>query len=224
MALAPPWTDAPSGFVLDGAVLSTRIPDTRSLVIPLLIDEGDPRGGLYSVLAMCDDISSWQLIRAIVEPGAQITLAVLDSIADRLFETHIGVPRWVAQRVWQQAYGSWTLVDGEMQLRGLDLLSMPMQRATTAVYALIRSWHTNDDEQLKRWTRKVETPPLREIRRYRREDVAIESASTDSMAEQMAKMKRNNAPAQASRGATITMPSSDTLSPDTNDPRGLPPH
>ncbi|QGJ95814.1 hypothetical protein J1770_gp28 [Gordonia phage EMoore] len=224
MALAPPWTDAPLGFVLDGALLSTRIPDTRTLVTTLLIPEDDPRGGLYTVLAMCDDDSAWPFVRSILEQGSTITLALLDSIADRLFESHIGVPRWVAQRVWQQAYGSWTLVDGEMQLRGLDVLTMPMSRATTAVYALIRSWHTGDDDQLKRWTRKIETPPLREIRRYKRENVALESTSTDTMAERMAKMKRSNAPERPSRGATITMPSSDTLTPDTNDPRGLPPH
>lgn len=223
MALAPPWTDAPSGFSLDGAFLSTRIPDTRTLITTLLVAEDDTRGGLYSVLAMCDDLSAWTLVQAILEPDSRITLALLESIADRLFETHIGVPRWVAQRVWQQAYGSWLLVDGEMQLRGIDLLSMPIARATTAVFALIRSWHTGDDDQLKRWMRKVETPPLREIRRYRRENVSLESTSTDTMAERMAKMKANNSPEHQSQGATITMPRSDTLTPDTNDPRGLPP-
>ena len=45
-----------------------------------------------------------------------VSLALLNAIADRIFETHLGIPRWVAARLWQQAASSWMLVDGELQL------------------------------------------------------------------------------------------------------------
>lgn len=225
MALAPPWGTAPPGIALDGAVLSTRIPSTIDLVQALLVpDEPGNTSGLFVVMAFCPDGVSWQrLATAMFRPGSGVTLDLLQAIADRIFETHLGLPRWVASRLWRQAAGSWMLVDGEMQLRGLDVLTMPFDRATNAIYALIRSWQTGDKATHDRWQREINTPPLREIERWKREDVPVESAPVDEMAERVAKMKRsrrNTPPAPV--GATITMPGSVSLSSETTDQRELP--
>lgn len=224
MALPPPWGTAPPGFVLDGVVLSTRIPPTKQIVQALLVPEASNTGGLFTVIAFCDSDTDWQKLAAqIMRPGSMVSLDLLQTIADRIFETHIGIPRWTAEALWLQAASSWMLVDGELQLRGLDVFEMPFDRATNAIYALIRSWQSQDQKRLDTWVRKVTTPPLREIQRWKKEDVPVESAPVDEMAERMAKLKRQqteSTPAPA--GATITMPNSDTLTPDVGDQRELP--
>lgn len=225
MALAPPWGDAPPGITLDGAFLPTRVPDTRTLVRALLVpDEPGNASGLFVCMAFCDDQAWPRLAGAMFRRGSGVSLALLNTIADRIFETHLGIPRWVAARLWQQAASSWMLVDGELQLRGLDVFEMPAGRATNAVFALIRSWQAGDKRALDTWTRKIMTPPLREIERWKRDDVAVESASADDMAERMAKMKRRQreSPRSEPPGATITMPGSDTLRRDTDDQKSLP--
>lgn len=220
MALAPPWGTAPPGFVLDGAVLSTRIPPTKQLVQALLVPEAGNTSGLFTVIAFCDNDNDWhRLASAIMRPRSLVSLDLLQTIADRIFETHLGIPRWTAAFLWQQAASSWMLVDGELQLRGIDVFEMPFDRATNAIYALIRGWQAQDKNRLDVWMRKVNTPPLREIQRWKNEDVAVESAPVDEMAERMAKLKRQQketATAPAA-GATIRMPNSDTLRPDTDD-------
>ncbi|QDF19612.1 tail assembly chaperone [Gordonia phage Dexdert] len=223
MALAPPWGDAPPGFVLDGAFLATRTPNTRELVRAMLMPEESNVGGLFITMSFCTADSWPRLGLAIMRPGSGVSLDLLQFVADRLVETHLGMPRWVAERLWQQAASSWMLVDGELQLRGLDVFEMPVDRATNAIYALIRSWQTGDKATLDRWVRKITTPPLREIERWKRDDVAVESAGADDMAARMAKMKRAQRESRPSpAGATITMPTSDTLRSDTNDQRELP--
>lgn len=191
MALGPPWGEVPSGFVLDGTHLATRLPDTRKLVPALLVDDDAVNtSGLYVVGTFCTEPAWGKLLGAIVSPASPVDLDTLQVIADRIVETHLGIPRWVAARLWQQAAGMWMLVDGELTLRGIDVFTMPAQRATHAVYALLRGWHAKGEKDaLRNWQRKLDTPPLREIRRWKREDVEVVSASVDDMAQRMADMK-----------------------------------
>ena len=181
----------PPGFMLDGTFLATTIPPTRRLVPALLVDdEANNTSGLYTVGAFCTEPAWAKLLASIVVTSSPVDLDVLQVVADRVVETHLGIPRWVAARLWQQAAGAWMLVDGELTLRGLDVLAMPAQRATHAVYALLRGWQARGKEDaLRAWQRKLETPPLREIQRWKRDDVAVESASVDDMAQRMADLK-----------------------------------
>ncbi|QDH93517.1 hypothetical protein SEA_VERITY_31 [Gordonia phage Verity] len=226
MAVGPPFDRAPSGWMLDGAFLSTRTPDTRRLLPLFVLPDDDPVSGMATVMEFCTLTSLPQLYAAILRPradGPAPTLELLQFVADRLVESHLGVKRWIAQRVWRDALGSWLLVDGELQLRGIDVLALPPDRATNAVYALLRGWAANDQASLDKWKRRVETPPLREIRRWKRDDVAVSSGATAAdMAERVRKMKESQRARAAAKpvGATITMPSSDTLTPD--DQRSLP--
>lgn len=191
MALGPPWGDVPSGFILDGTFISTRVPPTRTLVPALLVDDNAANtSGLYVVGTFCTEPAWAKMLAAIVAPSSPVDLDTLQVMADRIVETHLGIPRWVAARLWQQAYGSWMLVDGEFTMRGVDVLTLPAQRATHAVYALLRNWRSRGKEdELRAWQRKLETPPLREIQRWKRDDVPVESASADDMAQRMADLK-----------------------------------
>ncbi|AXH44895.1 hypothetical protein SEA_ASHERTHEMAN_32 [Gordonia phage Ashertheman] len=190
MALPPPWGDVPSGFALDGTFIGTAIPETRRLVPTLLVDEKSNTGGLYIVGTFCSADAWGRLLAALVEPHSAITLDTLQIMADRIVETHLGIPRWTVERLWQQAAGAWMLVDGEFTMRGIDLFELPAQRATNAVYALLRGWRSRGTEdELRSWQRKLEQPPLREIQRWKRDDVPVESASVDDMQQHMADLK-----------------------------------
>lgn len=190
MALGPPWGDVPSGFMLDGTFIRTRVPDTRVLVPALLVGDSGNTSGLYVVGTFCAEPEWPKLLAAIVAPSSPVDLDTLQVMADRIVETHLGIQRWVAERLWQQAAGSWMLVDGEFTMRGIDVLTLPAQRATHAVYALLRNWRSRGkEEELRAWQRKLETPPLREIQRWSRDDVPVESAPMDDVMQRMADLK-----------------------------------
>ncbi|UYL87708.1 hypothetical protein SEA_SHIVANISHOLA_33 [Gordonia phage Shivanishola] len=190
MALGPPWGEVPSGFMLDGTFISTSIPDTRKLVPALLVDDSTNTAGLYLVGTFCTTEAWGKLLAAIVAPSSPVDLDTLQIMADRIVETHLGIPRWTVERLWQQAAGAWMLVDGEFTMRGIDLFELPAQRATNAVYALLRGWRSRGKEdELRSWQRKLEQPPLREIQRWKRDDVPVESASIDDMQQHMADLK-----------------------------------
>ena len=222
MALAPPWADAPPGFVLDGAFLSVQVPATRELVRSMLVDLDDPSSGLM-IVATCCGPGAWpRLVDVIMRPGSRVDLDLLNRIADAIIKYTLGTDRWVVARLWQQAVANWLQVDGELQLRGVDVLSLPPGRATNAVYALIRSWQAQDKTTHERWQRKLDTPPLRVINQWKRDDTPVETASPDAFAELINRPDRKRTPPKPPAGATITMPTSDTLRPDTDDQRELP--
>lgn len=217
MALAPPFGNTPSGWSLDGVFLSTRTPTTDQLLMPLLMPEDNRESGMLTTMLFCTPTSWPRLAEAIMAPGSQVTLDYLQLVADRLVYSHIGIDRWVMQRIWQQAVGSWMLVDGELQLRGIDVLALPLNRATNALFALLRSWQAEDAEKLNKWRRQIETPPLREIRRWKRENVPVGPATDmDDIMERARKLREQNRNAVATTppGATITMPTSATLTDD----------
>ncbi|MGW6017868.1 hypothetical protein ACWFNS_07680, partial [Oerskovia enterophila] len=50
---------------------------------------------------------------------------LLNDVADQLVASWFGMPRWTVQEIWWRVLGSWAEIDGELQMRGVDLISLP---------------------------------------------------------------------------------------------------
>lgn len=101
----------------------------------------------------------------------------LHEIADRLCELWFGCPRWTAQEVWWRALGSWPQVDGDLALRGIDVMTMPPPRATNTLRALLTKWASGNEDAAEELRHALTEPPPRVARRQAEKDAAREQDS-----------------------------------------------
>lgn len=99
------------------------------------------------------------LYRLTVRHGSPVTDALLAEVADALVFTWCGVPRWFAQRLWEEVLGRWVGFDGELAGRGVDVADLPAARATRLVWATLARWHGHDKDKGESWRRRIEAVP-----------------------------------------------------------------
>lgn len=205
MLLGPPWFDPPQAWSLDGHTIFVCEPSTIELVRALLVpDEPYEGSGFAVVLACCERAQDRQfLAERIFTPGSPITLQLLAFVADELVGMYCGVPRWTAQRLWQRTLGAWSVIDGELQLRGVDVVTLPPARATAAVLAMWRHLYRHNERELDRLERELDKPPLRVIQRDTADDTDTAFNAVEGLLAQSGGRPRS--------GNTIIDGASDTL-------------
>lgn len=169
MTGGPPWFDASPGLVIDGRVMRVREPSTPELVRALLVPPtayADP-SGLAVVLACLPAEADRAFVfgRTIGDEAEALTLTQLQFIADELVEMYGGggLKRWSIEHLWRRTMEAWPFADGELQMAGIDVLSMPFSRATAAVWAMWRRVLRHNEQEMERLTREMEKPPMRVI-------------------------------------------------------------
>lgn len=134
-------------------------PPLREALAVLLVDDPLPEWPVpLSVRALADVDDQQALLMMLVHDQAR--LEDFHVIADAVARVWFKWPRWSARVLWRTAWDSWPTVDGELLMRGVDIETMEVGRATNTIWALLRSWWGSTD----RWdsfVREVQSEPLR---------------------------------------------------------------
>lgn len=151
------WAASARAWALDGRVVHLRdpLPPTRDLVIAVQ----SAYAWRIVLHTMRDDHDRYWLWKNVRE-GA-LRPPTIDRIADGVVESLFGQPRWVIQRIWTDALGSWRELDAELLGRGVDAMALPPDRATNAAYGVLRGWRAGDRNKLESWIKGLAVPPPR---------------------------------------------------------------
>lgn len=133
---------------------------------------------VYLVLGTlrADDDKAW-LYGQLLTYRSPVTDELLDKIADGLVFTWCGVPRWFAQRLWEEVLGNWAGFEGTLSSRGVDVGALPAARATRLVWSTLVNWHANDKDKGQAWKARIEVEPLPDPAVLRR---TLKRPATDS--------------------------------------------
>ena len=153
------------------------------------------------VLRTLRDLEDQQfLYLEIMDPESRVATDLLQDIADALVAEWFDMPRWTVQEIWWRVLGSWSDVDGELTMRGVDLLSLSPPRATATAKALLLKWASMDKDRAEALQRDLTTEPLRILRKWEeRADSpeAVEEAAFDwTAAMQLMKQHQGGANAE----------------------------
>jgi hypothetical protein len=158
---------------------------TRPPLVPLvhMIISFTP---IHLVFGSLRDVEDKQfLFEKILDPESRIGNELLDLVADRLVQEWFWMPRWTVQEIWWRAMAAWSELDGELSMRGVNLMSMPPAQATNTVKAVLRKWASADKDAAEELQRDLTTEPPRIVLRHRTEETtpeAIEAEGYDFMA------------------------------------------
>lgn len=143
------------------------------------------------------------------------SLTDMQFVADELVSMYGGgLRRWTVEHLWTKTMQNWAFVDGELQLGGVDVLELPFARATALVWALWRRVLRHDKDEMSRFTRELDKPPLRVIEKEDEEEAAETAAAGGDDSGFMA---LQNVWQQAQRGPSTPASTSDSGSSDTLD-------
>ncbi|QDH92814.1 hypothetical protein KNU62_gp29 [Gordonia phage Bakery] len=229
MTAGPPWFDAAPAWSLDGRVLRLTEPSTPDMVRALLIPDEPPPvvpgkpatmgnvSGLAVVLACTPrEGDRIHVLERLLEPAETApSLTFMQFVADELVTMYGGgLPRWSIEHLWSKTMEAWAFIDGELQLSGVDVLTMPFGRATATIWALWRRVLRHNEREMSRFTRELEKPPLRVIDKMNDEEEAETAAATGDASGFMA---LQNVWQQAQSGPSSPASTSDSGSSDTLD-------
>lgn len=110
---------------------------------------------------------------------------LLNDVADQLVAVWFGMPRWTVQEIWWRVLGAWAEVDGELQTRGVDLISLPPATATNTAKSVLTKWVSGDEDKRVTLYSDLTTEPPRILLKSRTDEAtpeAIEAAAVDYMA------------------------------------------
>ncbi|OLT33677.1 hypothetical protein BJF84_21315 [Rhodococcus sp. CUA-806] len=70
--------------------------------------------------------------------------------------------------IWRRGLANWSDIDGELSSHGVDLMTLPPDRATNTVQRLLSLWVREDKQAREAFQMELSTPPAAvEIRRMR---------------------------------------------------------
>ncbi|QFP95854.1 hypothetical protein SEA_FIREBALL_29 [Gordonia phage Fireball] len=226
MTAGPPWFDAAPAWSLDGRVLRLTEPSTPDMVRALLIPDEPPDvvpgrpaalgnvSGLAIVLACTPrEQDRIHILTRLLEPAETApSLTDMQFVADEVVSMYGGgMRRWTVEHLWTKTMQNWAFVDGELQLGGVDVLELPFARATALVWALWRRVLRHNKDEMSRFTRELDKPPLRVIEKEDEEEAATADADSSGF------MALQNVWQQAQRGPATPASTSDSGSSDTLD-------
>ena len=218
MTAGPPWFDAAPAWSLDGRVLRLNEPSTPDMVRALLASDADYELSGLAVVFACTprDNDRIHLLTRLYGPADEaVSLTEMQFVADELVSMYGGgLRRWTVEHLWTKTMQNWAFVDGELQLGGVDVLELSFARATALVWALWRRVLRHDKDEMSRFTRELDKPPLRVIEKEDEEEAAAAAGGDDS-----GFMALQNVWQQAQRGPSAPASTSDSGSSDTLDPK-----
>lgn len=173
--MAEPWVSDPTAWAVDGRVMHV----TRPPLVPLvhMIISFSPIQVVMGSLRDIDD-KQW-LFEQILDPESKIGNEFVHRVADALVQEWFWMPRWTVQEIWWKAMGNWSDVDGELSMRGVDLMSMPPAQATNTVKAVLRKWASGNKEAAEELQRDLATEPPRIALNPRRAEIAPEAVEAE---------------------------------------------
>lgn len=198
MAAGAPWTVRPDWWSLDSHPMRVQVPATTSFVLAAALDD-DHGSGLYTTIECTRPDDRWWIFHQIAE--ARLDLDVLDAAADTLVAKLVGWKRWEAAYVWRHTIGAWATIDGDFAASGVDLMALPVERATNAAYAWWRRQIGQDADAWRRFTREMEREPVRVIAAEAEQPM---DPGVFGQLDQLGKANRRAAPAVVE--SVITMP------------------
>ena len=157
-----PWTRTVVTWALDLRPYRATCPPTRVLSLLLL------EHPVWLLLTTLPDDDRADLAELICEHHSPVTDDLMRTVVDELIHAWTGWPGSTATRLWREALESWQATDGHNLTHGVDLLDLPPDRATTAVFATLAERHGNDKDHGDRWRRTLQTQPLDVTRREAR--------------------------------------------------------
>ncbi|MGW6376221.1 hypothetical protein ACWFRB_09180 [Rhodococcus sp. NPDC055112] len=173
--MATPWGRDPTAWTLDGRVMHVTRPPLIQLIG--LVMGYTPIHVVFGTLRDPDDRQ--YLYAQVMDKSSEVDNDLLDDVADALVLEWFGLPRWTVQELWWRAIGQWADVDGNLALRGVDILQMSPQRATSTVRALLQKWVAGDDNRREQLRHDLETAPPRVARGEQHREVEAEEAAFD---------------------------------------------
>lgn len=151
--------------MIDGRLVRlAETPPLRAALGVLLMDEPWPDCPLPFLIAGLDDVPALnELVAGIITHRVRET--DLNPIADALAYSWFGWKRWEARRLWEQALGMWPHIDGALITSGVDIETLPPDRATNAIFGIrMRWWREGEDgEGLEKWINALTAEPMRVI-------------------------------------------------------------
>ena len=97
------------------------------------------------------------LVAALEAPRSRLSIALLTRVAHGVVAELGQMPWWSVYTLAAAAGDNWTVLDGRMTARGVDLLGLPLHRMLAAVYVILAEGL--DEEQLAGLRRTVWEPP-----------------------------------------------------------------
>ena len=169
MKPAPPWIRPARAWSLNGWVLEVECPPVLDLV-PLLMSptvylvlstlvHPEDRQWVAERIIPYTDIDDVPDDDGVLLPLPDIDDELLGRIADALVWTWCGVPRWFAERIWEEAVANWVSLEGDLTRRGVDVSALPALRATRLVWSTLAQWHAQDKDKGNGWRARLEAPP-----------------------------------------------------------------
>lgn len=104
---------------------------------------------------------------------------LLNDVADQLVAAWFGMPRWTVQEIWWRVLGAWAEIDGELQMRGVDLISLPPARATNTAKAVLTKWVSGDEEKRNAFYSDLTTEPPRILLKSRTDELTPETVEAE---------------------------------------------
>ncbi|MGW6017798.1 hypothetical protein ACWFNS_07330, partial [Oerskovia enterophila] len=83
------------------------------------------------------------------------------------------------QEIWWRVLGSWAEIDGELQMRGVDLISLPPATATNTAKAVLTKWVSGDEDKRNTLYSDLTTEPPRILLRSRSEESTPETVEAE---------------------------------------------
>lgn len=187
--VAKPWGYDPTAWTIDGRVMHVTRPPTINLVN--LVMTYSPIHVVFGTLR--DDVDRQFLTEQVMDKTSPIENDVLHDVADQLVSEWFGMPRWTVQEIWWRVLGNWATIDGELTMRGVELMELPPARATNTARALLTKWAAGNDNTAEELRHDLTTEPPRiqhrEVSTAATEE-AVEAAAFDWNAT-MALMKQH---------------------------------
>lgn len=137
-------------------------PPLRVALGVLLSDEPWPDNPLGFVIAGLDDRAMLNhLFSGILQH--RVRELDLQRVADAIARAWFGWHRWEARRLWDQALEMWPHIDGALLTAGVDIETLPPDRATNAIFGVrMRWWREGEDaEGLDKWISTLTAQPMR---------------------------------------------------------------
>lgn len=108
-------------------------------------------------------------------PG--VKWSVMQDVADHFARKWTGYKRWEAGRIWRRSLESWSMIDGELLVSGVDVYSLPPDRALNVLLAIWRKSLSGDQKKWAQWVHEVQAPPPRAIKKAALAKPAAEKAN-----------------------------------------------
>jgi hypothetical protein len=168
------WRRPVTAWAINGHPVRLAERDLRPLVNMLYAP------AVWLVLGTCaSNVDANRIANRILDVDGGVSDDLIETIADRIAEAYFGRPRWQATVIWRRAMDRWYDVDGDMLSRGVDLMTLPPDRATNVVRKFLIDAARDDKVAMQRLSDALSSPPADVLMRVAKADAARGQATNN---------------------------------------------